>query len=256
MNSPKLKINLSDNYLTKSVIDTDLDSIPCNMIIYLPLTQEVYTNSMVRELLEIPSNEKLDVKRWLSDNDELKGIVTQKEVSTGKMAEMPLTLHSGKRINIDISYKVTKDEILGFIYFITLHKNRDKASVSSMFSISMIKDEISDLKHNLNSEGKEKLQNILKEHFKDENKQLSLEDLVNYEKELQVIQSKFPVLSRREVLLCGLLINNMDLPDIATITNRSLNSVFVTVHRINKKLSIPNKNELTRILKELTGNGF
>ena len=74
---------------------------------------------------------------------------------------------------------------------------------------------------------------------------------LEYKKELQIIQKEFPVLSRREVLLCGLLLNDIDFNDIAKLTNRSLNSVFVTVHRINKKTNIPNKNELSRVLKEI-----
>jgi DNA-binding CsgD family transcriptional regulator len=98
------------------------------------------------------------------------------------------------------------------------------------------------------------LDSMMKKYFRDENQQLTLDDIVYYEKELRVIQKAFPTLSHREVILCGLLVNNMETKDIATITNRTLDSVFVTIHRINKKLNILNKKELLDTLKEVVNN--
>ena len=99
------------------------------------------------------------------------------------------------------------------------------------------------------------LENILKKYFREEsNQQLTLDDLVYYEKELRIIQKAYPLLSHREVILCGLLVNDMDSKDIASITNRTLDSVFVTIHRINKKLDFLNKKQLVNTLKELIRN--
>lgn len=46
----------------------------------------------------------------------------------------------------------------------------------------------------------------------------------------------------------------METKDIASITNRSIDSVFVTIHRINKKLNLVNKKDLTETLKEVVYN--
>lgn len=75
--------------------------------------------------------------------------------------------------------------------------------------------------------------------------------MVYYEKELSIIQKAYPLLSHREVILCGLLVNDMDSQDIATITNRSIDAVFVTIHRINRKLNFENKKQLISKLREL-----
>ena len=123
------------------------------------------------------------------------------------------------------------------------------ASISSLYSI---KDEIAKLKPYLNRTGKSLHEGIMKKYFREEtNQQLTLDDLVYYEKELKIIQKAFPLLSHREVILCGLLVNDIDSKDIASITNRTIDSVFVTIHRINKKLDFINKKQLIDTLKEL-----
>lgn len=84
-----------------------------------------------------------------------------------------------------------------------------------------------------------------------ENQDLTIDDLVYYEKELRIFEKKLPMLTHREVILCGLLINYVDTKEISTITNRSLDSVFVTIHRINKKLNLQNKKELVHLLEAI-----
>ena len=88
-------------------------------------------------------------------------------------------------------------------------------------------------------------------YFRNESHQLTLDDIVYYKKELCEIQQAFPSLSHREVILCGLLVNNMKTKDIASITNRTVDSIFVTIHRINRKLNFLNKKELMDNLKEV-----
>jgi DNA-binding CsgD family transcriptional regulator len=68
---------------------------------------------------------------------------------------------------------------------------------------------------------------------------------------LRKIQQAFPSLSHREVILCGLLVNDMETKNIASITNRTVDSIFVTIHRINKKLNFLNKKDLMDNLKEV-----
>lgn len=95
------------------------------------------------------------------------------------------------------------------------------------------------------------VESLMKKYFRDENQQLTLDDIVYYKNEIREIQKAFPSLSHREVILCGLLINNMETKDIASITNRTIDSVFVTIHRINKKLNLTNKKDLIETLKEI-----
>lgn len=44
---------------------------------------------------------------------------------------------------------------------------------------------------------------------------------------------------------------DIDTKDIGTITNRTLDSVFVTIHRINRKLNLENKKELICMMRNL-----
>mgnify|MGYP001325777450 CR=1 FL=1 len=254
MNTPLLHIKLVDNLLSKDTITTDINVIPHATAVYLSLTQEIGMNDMAREILEISESEEIYIIEWLKKNNHLLDFKINDLSNTVSNKKIAITLLNGKTINLVYRLTITKDDILGPVFFITFNKEQRKAAIDKTYNLYTLKEEVGKLKSNLDKEGKEILSQILKEYFDEENKQLSLEDLVNYEKELQAIQKAFPLLSRREVLLCGLLANDMDLNDIATVTNRSLNSVFVTVHRINKKLDIPNKNELFRILKETINN--
>ncbi len=254
MNIPRLHIELVDNLLSKNMIATDINVIPHATLIYLSLTQEVGINDMARDILEISNNEDLYIIEWLKKNKHLLELKNEDDQITSRNRKISITLLNGKSINIVYRLTITKDDILGPVFFVTFHKEERKASIDSTYNLYTLKEEIGKLKSNLDNIGKEKLSEILKLYFDKENKQLSLDDLVNYEKELQAIQKAFPLLSRREVLLCGLLANEMELPDIAAVTNRSLNSVFVTVHRINRKLDIPNKTALQKVLQDIISN--
>lgn len=256
MNTPKLNIELIDNFLSKNNVITNIDIIPCPMVILLSLTQEIFMNERARDILEIPIDEEIDAKGLLNANRHILDIdkFASHESLTNKI--LILRLLNGKEIRVEYSFNRLKDDVLGLIYFITFNNKELSIPSESVFSMSMVKEDISKLKDNLNNEGKEVLNEILKQYFNKEQKQLSLEDLVNYEKELQIIQKEFPLLSRREVLLCGLLAHDMEFNDIATLTNRSLNSIFVTIHRINKKTNISNKTELTNILKKIINNNI
>lgn len=254
MNTPKFKIEFSDNFLAKNIVDTDFNIIPHPVVIYLSLTQEIFMNDKASIILNPTNDDSFDVRILLDINKHLFEDIEEKKSNSSSKNEIKLTLLNGKEIRLEFSYNILNDDTLGPIYFAAFIKNTVEVPVESVFSMSMVKDEILKLTDSLNNEGKKKLNDILKQYFNKEQKHLSLDDLVNYEKELQIIQKEFPVLSRREVLLCGLIAHDMELSDIATITNRSLNSVFVTVHRINKKTNINNKVELTKALRSLINN--
>lgn len=251
MKTPKLNIELSDNFLTKSSFATNLNIIPHPVAIYLSLTQEIFLNDLAIEALDISREDSINMRDFFENNEHLLKLKNDNVLKKLLNKRASLNLFDGRTIQVEFSVNSTHDGILGNIYFITFRKVITNSSTESMFSMTMVKDDILKLRENLNKEGNEKLNRILNTYFNEEYKQLSLEDLINYEKELQIIQKEFPVLSRREVLLCGLLLNDIDFNDIAKLTNRSLNSVFVTVHRINKKTNIPNKIELSRVLKEI-----
>jgi DNA-binding CsgD family transcriptional regulator len=144
-----------------------------------------------------------------------------------------------------------KNTYLGNIYILNFTKSIEKYSAASISSLYNIKDEISKLKPYLNRTGRNMVESLMKKYFRDENQQLTLDDIVYYKNEIREIQKAFPSLSHREVILCGLLINNMETKDIASITNRTIDSVFVTIHRINKKLNLTNKKDLIETLKEI-----
>ena len=59
------------------------------------------------------------------------------------------------------------------------------------------------------------------------------------------------MLTHRELILCSLLVNDHEINEIALITNRTPESVSVTIHRINKKLDITSRKELIDTLKGL-----
>ena len=161
-------------------------------------------------------------------------------------------LFNGKHEIMNYSMTRIKSPVYGKISIIHFSKASEKYSVASISALYSIKDEVAKLKPYLNRTGKSMHEAIMKKYFREEsNQQLTLDDLVYYEKELRIIQKAYPLLSHREVILCGLLVNDMESKDIASITNRTLDSVFVTIHRINKKLDLLNKKHLVDTLKEL-----
>ena len=163
-----------------------------------------------------------------------------------------MILFNGKHEILNYSMTKIHSSKLGEISMIHFSKASEKYLVASISSLYSIRDEVAKLKPYLNRTGKTMLDNIMKKYFREEsNQQLTLDDLVYYEKELRIIQKAYPILSPREVILCGLLANDMESKDIASITNRTLDSVFVTIHRINKKLDIINKKQLVDTLKDL-----
>lgn len=254
MNSPKVELRLGRNIQSRDKIIVDINEIPYPTAIFFESSNDVILNKRAYDTLGMREDETFDLKAWKKMNpystdilkNEVMGVITNQKVH--------VILLNGKHEIMNYSLTHITNPFLGDIYIIHFTKASEKYSVASISSLYNIKEEIVKLKPYLNRTGKNMLDSMMKKYFRDENQQLTLDDIVYYEKELRVIQKAFPTLSHREVILCGLLVNNMETKDIATITNRTLDSVFVTIHRINKKLNILNKKELLDTLKEVVNN--
>lgn len=165
--------------------------------------------------------------------------------------KVQVLLFNGKQEILKYSSGRTVIPSLGSIYLIQFDKLHDNQSVSSATFLSSLKEELIHIKPYLNRNGKSMYRKIMKKYFGEDNRQLTLDDLVHYEKELRVIQQAYPMLTHRELILCSLLVNDHEINEIALITNRTPESVSVTIHRINKKLDITSRKELIDTLKGL-----
>lgn len=252
MRTQKFEVGIDRRFQSKESIVVDINEIPYPTALFIPLNQEVVLNKRAYDTLGMKESEVFDVTTWKRINpyfeDNIKKITD--DIIIDQKAHV--ILFNGKHEIMNYSMTRIHNSKLGKIAIIHFSKASEKYSVASISSLYSIKDEVAKLKPYLNRAGKSILDNLMKKYFREEdNQQLTLDDLVYYEKELKVIQKAFPLLSHREVILCGLLVNDMDSKDIATITNRTLDSVFVTIHRINKKLDFLNKKHLVDTLKEL-----
>lgn len=252
MKKNRLKIEVDNKYQSDEDIVVNIDEIPFATALYIFSNREVILNKRAYDILGMKENEVFDLVSWLRINPyigEALNILKQEIVIDNKVH---VILFNGKHEILNYSMSNIHNQQLGKISMIHFSKASEKYLVASISSLYSIRDEVAKLKPYLNRTGKNMLDGIMKKYFKEEpNQQLTLDDLVYYEKELKIIQKAFPLLSHREVILCGLLANDMDSKDIASITNRTLDSVFVTIHRINKKLDILNKKQLIDTLKEL-----
>lgn len=256
MDSLKFQFRLVKKIKGNDLISMDIDQIPYPTIIYFPISQEVVLNKLAYQTLDIGENDNLDCEKWIEMNpflqDEIKKSSSLDFINNGKLHLINL---NGKHEIINFSFRKINTTSFGKIAFINFNKASEKYSAASISTLYSIIDEITKLKPFLNKTGRTMLEDILRKYFKKDNSQiLTLDDLVYYEKELSIIQKAYPLLSHREVILCGLLVNDMDSQDIATITNRSIDAVFVTIHRINRKLNFENKKQLISKLRELISN--
>lgn len=252
MRTQKFEVGIDRKSQSKENILVDINEIPYPTALFIPLNQEVVLNKRAYDTLGMKESEVFDVTTWKRINpyfeDNIKKITD--DIIIDQKAHV--ILFNGKHEIMNYSMTRIQNPKLGKIAIIHFSKASEKYSVASISSLYSIKDEVAKLKPYLNRTGKGILDNLMKKYFREEsNQQLTLDDLVYYEKELMIIQKAYPLLSHREVILCGLLVNDMDSKDIASITNRTLDSVFVTIHRINKKLDFVNKKHLVDALKEL-----
>lgn len=254
MDSQKVEIRLDRTVQTKDKVIVGINEIPFPTAVYFFESKRLILNKRAYECLGLKQGESFDFESWKSQNTNFTDLIIKGGLDIMSNHRTHIIIPNGKHEIMDFSMTHVRNIYLGNIYIINFTKSQEKYSISSISSLYNIKDELSKLKPYLNRAGRNMVDSLLKNHFKDENQQLTLEDIVYYKKELLKIQRAFPSLSHREVILCGLLVNEMETKDIASITNRSIDSVFVTIHRINRKLNLNSKKDLIESLKEAVLN--
>lgn len=251
MRTQEIEVGIGREHQSNGKIVVDINQIPYPAVIYIPLKEEVVLNKRAYETLGMQDKEVFDLTTWRKINPYLSDCYKKLKKDVVSDQKIHVILLNGKHEIINYSLSCIHNSTLGKVYIIYFSKASEKYSVASISSLYSVKEEIAKLKPYLNRTGKAMHESLMKKYFREGNQQLTLDDLVYYERELRIIQKAYPSLSHREVILCGLLVNDMDSKDIATITNRTLDAVFVTIHRINRKLDILNKKQLIDTLKEL-----
>lgn len=254
MNSPNVEIQLDKFVQLKDKVIVGINEIPFPTVIYFRETKRVILNERAYECLGLKVGEPFNLDSWKEKNNNFTDIIRKDKVGIISNKKIHVILQNGKHEIMNFSMTHLNNFSLGNIYIINFTKALEKYSSTSISSLYNIQDDISKLKPYLDKAGKNIVESLMKKYFRTENQQLTIDDIVYYKMELYKIQEAFPILSHREVVLCGLLVNGMETKDIASITNRSIDSVFVTIHRINKKLNLVNKKDLTETLKEVVLN--
>lgn len=251
MRTQKFEVKVGREYQANDRIVVDINEIPYPTAVYVSSKDEVILNRRAYETLGMNEGEVFDLITWKKINPYLSDVIKKLDKDIINDQKVHVILFNGKHEIMNYSLTRITNPLLGEISIIHFSKASEKYSVASISSLYSIKEEVAKLKPYLNRTGKIMHESLMKKYFRMENQQLTLDDMVYYERELRIIQKAYPSLSHREVILCGLLVNDMDSKDIASITNRTLDAVFVTIHRINRKLDILNKKQLIDTLKEL-----
>lgn len=251
MRTQNFEIRIGKSSHPNGAIMIDINQIPYPTAVYIPLKEDIILNRRAYEVLGMNESEEFDIATWRSINPYLVDCYKKIDEDIVNDRKVHVILINGKHEIMNYSLSRIDNPALGKIYIIHFSKASKKYSIASISSLYSVKEEVAKLKPYLNRTGKAIHESLMKKYFRAENQQLTLDDLVYYERELRIIQKAYPSLSHREVILCGLLVNDMDSKNIASITNRTLDAVFVTIHRINRKLDILNKKQLVDTLKEL-----
>lgn len=232
-------------------IEIDINDILVPTAFYVFSTDEVILNERAFELLGMKPNQVFDLTTWRKINPFMKDMIKKHTEAKVFDQKVQVLLFNGKQEILKYSSGRTVIPSLGSIYLIQFDKLHDNQSISTDTFLSSLKEDLIQIKPYLNRNGKTMYRKIMKKYFGEVNRQLTLDDLVNYENELRIIQHAYPLLTHRELILCCLLVNDLEINEIALFTNRTPESVSVTIHRINKKLDIMNRKELIDRLKEL-----
>ncbi len=253
---PIISVNLNSENSSKSenAILFNLDVLLYPTIVFFRNEQKVHINKYARELLALKENQEFNIDKWNKINPHINRILYNVEKENICDQRVLLTLFNGKKEIISFNLSIIKYNSNSTAFLFQFMKAANKYSISSLSSLHSIGDEIRKLMPYLNKPGKELLKDIIASNFHEENKQLLSDDLIYYEREIQIISETFPELSHQEVIICGLLINEMDNNEISLLTKKSLNSLFVTIHRINRKLNLKDRKELVDTLKRSIEN--
>lgn len=249
MQSSELKIDIEYEQKLKKGVLLTIDSIPYATAIYILNNDCIHFNKLALNTLEINKTEDFDIVNWRKRNPYIEQVIRRLTNNNILLDQKVLiVLNSGKKEIMNFNLSVLRNTTIGHIYVIYFNKVSTKYSASVMSSLHSIKEEVRKLAPFLNKAGKELLTEITEKYFTDHDKSLGINHLMYYEKEIFIIQESFPFLKHHEIIICSLLINNMDDSDISFLTKKSLNSIYVTVHRIKKKMNVKNRTELRRLL--------
>lgn len=246
-----LNIEIGDNQKPNGSLIVDINELPHPVAIYFADDETIVLNRFAKHALGLKEKMAFSLRDWLKINPYLRDLIRMNEQEVVLNQKTHIVLLNKKHFFVNYSYRCFTDLTFGKIFLINFSKASVKYSVSSISALYSIKADLLKLKPFLNKFGKKLFDSIIDKYFRVENQDLTIDDLVYYEKELRIFEKKLPMLTHREVILCGLLINYVDTKEISTITNRSLDSVFVTIHRINKKLNLQNKKELVHLLEAI-----
>lgn len=240
---------LLDGQITKD-FSFDLDVLLFPTAIYVMPSKTIVLNKYAHELLGLRENQSFNLDKWKKMNPQIGDILAKIEHNFISDQRILITLFNGKKEIISFNLSIIKYNDTGRIYIIQFRKATNKYSVSTLSSLQTISDDVKKLMPYLNNHGKTLLKEILSNHFQEDKKELISDDIVYYEKEIKIIEEAFPTLTHQEVIICGLLLNDLDSNEISLLTKKSLNSIFVTIHRINKKLNIKDRKDLVETLEK------
>lgn len=256
MYSQKLLVTVGGANQSNEKIYFDFNEIPQPTAIYIPSVNQLILNNLAHKTLGMKENELFDLGTWNKSNpyfeDRIRSVSHRVNIID---QNMHIILFNSKHVIMNYSITHVPSSHHRKFCIILFSLASEKYSVASISSLYSIKEEMAKLKPYLNRTGRLMHEIIMKKHFPEGMSQsLTFNDMVYYEKELHIIQKEYPTLSYRDVILCGLLANDLECQDIAAITKRTIAAVFVTIHRINKKLKFENKKQLIASLKELVKN--
>lgn len=226
-----------------------IDSIPHATAIYIADSKVLHLNKFAVESIGMDTNKGFDIENWIELNPHLITIAEKMTNNTLLDQKTLITFEDGKKEVVNFNITKLKNRGEGDIFIVYFSKASAKHTACVASSLFILKDEIKKLNPYLNKTGKAMLDKIILKYFSDKNNMAGVNDLTYYEKEIQTLHEKFPQLTQQELTVCSLLLNNMDNNEIAFLTKRSLNAVFVSIHRINKKLNLKDRHALIEHLQ-------
>lgn len=178
MNSPKVELRLGRNIQSRDKIIVDINEIPYPTAIFFVSSNEVLLNKRAYATLGMKENEEFDLKAWRKMNPYFADIMKNEEMGVIINQKVHVILPYGKHEIMNYSLTHITNPFMGSIYIVHFTKASEKYSVASISSLYSIKEEVIKLKPYLNRTGKMMLDSLMKKYFRDENQQLTLDDIV------------------------------------------------------------------------------
>lgn len=252
MSNQQLNIDLKYTQKLQDSVLLTLNSIPYATIIFLSRTREIHLNKFALQCLELKDDESFDVQKWNKLNPHLDKTIEKNKQNFLLNQKALVTLFNGRKEVMDFNISTIRETALGDVHIIYFCKSSTKHTISSISSLYILKEEFKKLKPYLNNTGKAIHEDMMQKYFQEDQRAIGIDDLMYFEREMVIIQNTFPFLSHQEVIVCSLLVNNMENDEISILMKKSMNSVFVMIHRINKKLNVKDRKELIKLLNWVT----